>query len=208
MSDTHKGELSAQNLSLYRTSPYTIYCDKFISENEKDLRGPYRELLQERGQEHERTVIQKEYPQWERITYKEPEEGFLRLLEEMERGADVICGLPIFLLPENMQGRADILEKQKNHSSVFGHYHYVVKEIKLSKNIKEEHIIQGAFYTYVIGKIQEYLPESFYIINRDYEEMEFVFNDYQAHLEEAIKGTQAILDGAEVPTPTYNGSVM
>ena len=205
-SGNDKGELTAQNVSLYHDSPYTIYCEAFISEDKKDQRSPYRELLHERGQEHERHVIEKKYPKLEAISYKKPEEGFLRLLEEMARGAEVICGLPIFFLPENMQGRIDVLEKRTGHASIFGDYHYVVKEIKLSKNIKKEHIIQGAFYTYLIDKIQEYLPEKFFIINRDYEEQEYRYKDYEAGLAKAIKGTQAILDGAEGPTPTYNGA--
>jgi predicted RecB family nuclease len=205
MSGPYKGELTAQNVSLYLNSPYTIYCEKFVSEDEKDPRSPYRELLHERGQEHEKRVIEKEYPEFEAITYREPEEGFLRLLEEMARGAEVICGIPIFFLPENMQGKIDVLEKQTEQGSPFGAYHYVVKEIKLSKNIKEEHIIQGAFYTYVIAKIQQHVPERFFIINRDYEEQEYRYKDYEADLAKAIKGTQAILDGAEEPTATYNG---
>lgn len=205
LSGAYKGELTAQNVSLYHNSPYTIYCEKFVSEDEKDPRGPYRELLQERGQEHEKRVIEREYPQWKEIVFEEPKEGFLKLLEEMARGAEVICGLPIFFLPENMQARIDILEKQKDHSSIFGNCYYVVKEIKLSKNIKEEHIIQGALYTYIISKIQEYLPERFFIINRDYEEQEYIFKNYEQALKNAIKGTQAILGGVEEPTPTYNG---
>lgn len=205
MSGPYKGELTAQNVSLYHISPYTIYCDRFVSEDKKDPRSPYRELLHERGREHEKHVIEKSYPSFESIVYREPKEGFLRLLEEMARGANVICGLPVFFLQENIQGRIDALEKRTVHSSVFGNYHYVVKEIKLSKNIREEHIIQGAFYTYVIGKIQEYLPETFFIINRDCEEREYAFKDCEADLTKAIKGTQAILDGVEVPTPTYNG---
>ena len=204
-SGSQQGELTAQNVSLYPTSPFAIYCDKFVSQDERDPRSPYRELLQERGQEHERRVIEKECPGFEQVPYKEPEEGFLRLLEEMARGADVICGLPIFYFPENMQGRIDTLEKYAEKSSVFGDYHYVVKEIKLSKNIKEEHILQGAFYTYIISKMQGYLPKSFFIINRDYEKQEYLFNDHEAQLMAAIRGTQSILDGVEVPTPTYNG---
>jgi uncharacterized protein len=204
-SGSQPGELTAQNVSLYHTSPFAIYCEKFVSQDEREPRSPYRELLQERGQEHERRVIEREYPEFAPILYKEPEEGFLKLLEEMAGGADVICGLPILYFPENMQGRIDILEKRAEGSSAFGHYHYVVKEIKLSKNIKEEHILQGAFYTYVISKIQEYLPERFFIINRDYEEQEYVFKDHEEDLMAAIRGTQSILDGAEEPTPTYNG---
>jgi uncharacterized protein len=205
VSGTYKGDLTAQNISLYHTAPYAIYCEQFVSEDKRDPMSPYRELLVERGIEHEKHVIEAGYPECEAVEYREPEEGFMKLLGAMNRGAEVICGLPLLYLPENMQGITDILRKRTDHSSVFGGYYYVVKEIKLAKNIKEEHILQGAFYTYLIGKIQDYLPETFSIINRDYEEQEYRYADYEESLKEAIEGTRAILDGREVPTPTYNG---
>jgi len=201
----YEGELTAQNVSLYHISPFTIYCEKFASHDEEDPLSPYRELLFERGQDHEIHFIEKEYPEFKLITYKDREEGFLKLLKEMARGAEVICGMPMLFLPENLQGQIDVLEKRTDHLSVFGDYYYVVKEIKLAKNIRKEHIIQGAFYTYLIAQIQEYLPEAFFIINRDFQEFEYRYRDYEQELATAIEGTQAILDGAAVPTPTYNG---
>ena len=205
LSGPRKGDLTAQNVSLYHTSPYAIYCEEFVSEDKRDPRSPYRELLHERGSEHEKKVIETGYPEGEAVEYKEPEEGFLKLLEAMARGAEVICGLPLLYLPENMQGIIDILQKRTDHSSVFGGYYYLVKEIKLAKNIREEHILQGAFYTYLIARIQDYLPERFSIINRDYEEQEYPYADYEESLKKAVEGTRAILEGREVPTPTYNG---
>jgi len=205
VSGTYKGDLTAQNISLYHTSPYAIYCEEFVPEENKDPISPYRELLHERGTEHEKKVVETRYPEGEAVEYKEPEEGFMKLLEAMERGAEVICGLPLLYLPENMQGIIDILQKRTDHSSVFGDYYYLVKEIKLAKNIREEHIIQGAFYTYLIGKIQDYLPETFSIINRDYKEHEYRYADYKESMAKAIEGTRDILEGKEVPTPTYNG---
>lgn len=198
------GELTAQNVSLYTVSPFSIYCEKFVPASEKDPLGPYRELLQERGIEHEAAVLEKFHPGLKRVEYTDSRQGFRLLLDEMERGADVICGLPLIYLPENLQGRFDILEKRRGQPSVFGPYHYVVKEIKVSKNIREEHILQGAFYTYLLSKIQKHLPERFFIINRDVEETAHDYRDHEADLLRAIGGTRAILDGRELPTPTYN----
>jgi uncharacterized protein len=201
------GEITAQNVSIYTVSPYSIYCEKFVPASEKDPLGPYRELLQERGIEHEAAVLEKFYPGRKRIEYIDSRQGFRLLLDEMERGAEVICGLPLIYLPENLQGRFDILEKKTDDTSVFGPYHYVVKEIKVSKNIREEHIFQGAFYTYLLSKIQKRLPETFFIINRDFEETAYDYKDHEADLLRALQGTQAILDGRELPTPTYNAGV-
>ncbi len=201
-----KGGLTAQNVSLYHASPFTIYCENFISSEEKDPMSPYRELLLERGREHERRVIEVAFPSCRRFHYETPEDGFRKLLAEMARGSEVICGPPLFYLPENMRGIADILEKRNDHHSVFGNYHYIVTEIKQARRIKKEHILQGAFYTCVLAKIQEHLPGIFRIINHDLKIQEYSFSDYEAELHSAMKGTQAILDGTERPTATYNAA--
>jgi uncharacterized protein len=201
-----KSGLTAQNVSLYHASPFTIYCENFISAEEKDHMSPYRELLLERGREHERRVIETAFPSCRPLHYEKPEEGFRRLLDEMASGAEVICGSPLFYLPENMRGIADILEKRNDHPSIFGNYYYIVTEIKQAKRIKKGHILQGAFYTCVLAKIQEHLPGIFRIINHDMETREYSFSDYEADLQIAVKGTRAILVGIERPTATYNAA--
>jgi predicted RecB family nuclease len=206
LSGPFRGELTAQNVSLYHTSPFTIYCEKFVSAEEKDPLSPYRELLMERGLEHEKRTIECKYPECRPIHFSTPETGFRMILEEMARGTRIICGLPLLYLPENVQGRIDILEKTYDHPSIFGDYHYIVTEIKQARSIRKEHILQGTFYTYILAKIQEYLPSKFRIINHDIEIRSYSFSDYEADLLHAIKGTQAILDGRERPTATYNAS--
>jgi len=201
-----RGELTTQNVSIYHTSPFTIYCEKFVSAEEKDPISPYRELLLERGIEHEQRTIEGKYPECRPIRFETPEEGFRMILEEMARGAEVICGLPLLYLPENMQGRIDVIEKRYDHPSNFGNYHYIVTEIKQAKKIRKEHILQGAFYTFMLARIQEYLPATFRIINHDFELQSYSFSDYEEELSRAIKGTRAVLDGMERPTATYNAS--
>jgi predicted RecB family nuclease len=201
---TLSGELTAKNVSLYYRSPYSIWCEKFAAREHREPLGPYRELLLERGIEHEKRVLQTRYPGFAPIAYREPREGFLHLLEQMASGTDVICGLPMLDLPANLQGRIDVLEKRTDQGSRFGDYHYVVKEIKLAGNIEETHILQAAFYTYLLSRIQGFLPERFTLINRDLVESECRYGDYEKKLHDAISGTQRILDGVEKPAPTYN----
>jgi uncharacterized protein len=206
LSGPFQGDLTAQNISLYHTSPFTIYCEKFVSAKEKDPMSPYRELILERGLQHEQRVIERKYPECRTIEFEMPEEGFRTILEEMAKGRGVICGLPLLLLPENMQGKIDVLERRNDGSSVFGNYYYLVTEIKLVKKIRREHILQAAFYTYMLSKVQEYMPHIFRLINHDFRVFEYSFADYETALQSALKGTRAILDGREVPTATYNAS--
>ena len=111
-------------------------------------------MLFEQGKLHENQVIKAKYPGTEKTKYKSLEEGFKLLLEGMKNGSRVICGAPAFYLPEGLTGIFDVIEKRKGAPSIFGSYHYIVKEIKLARNMQNYHIYQGAFYNYLLGKIQ------------------------------------------------------
>lgn len=199
------GDLTAQAVSLYHRSPYTIWCGKFAPDEHRDPLGPYRELLLERGIEHEKRVLAARWPGCTAASFHEPLEGFRLLVERMVGGASAVCGLPMFYLPEGLQGRPDVLVKREGVQSVLGNYAYEVYEIKLAANIEEPHILQAVFYSYLLSKIQGRLPERFFVINRDHDERAYRTADYEAALRDAIAGTRRILEGAEQPSPTYNG---
>lgn len=194
--------LTATTVALYITSPFAIYCDKFVSEKERDLISKYQKLLFDRGKEHETQTVKQKYPDMVAIRFTTPEEGFKLALEAMASGSQVMHGMPVFYLPEGLLGRVDVLEKSNSNSSMFGKYHYVIKEIKLAKNIRNDHIIQGAFYNYMLGRIQGFTPTTFYVINRDGEESQYNYSNYEGVLLEAIEGSRKILQGNAV-LPTY-----
>ena len=118
----------------------------------------------------------------------------------MKNGSSVICGAPAFYLPEGLTGIFDVIEKRKGAPSIFGSYHYVVKEIKLARNMQNYHIYQGAFYNYLLGKMQGYTPLAFYFINRDHEELVIEYD--KDKLLEIVGSIREILKGAKV-SPTY-----
>ncbi|MFQ5975845.1 MAG: TM0106 family RecB-like putative nuclease [Candidatus Hydrothermarchaeales archaeon] len=192
--------ITARTIYNYLKSPFIVYCDKFVKEEEKDPISEFQKLLFEQGQEHEKNVIEKDYPEVETKEYETKEEGFGLLLEAMKKGEHTIAGLPLLYLQEGLEGRIDLLEKNTNSPSIFGEYHYVVKEIKLAKNIQRHHIYQTAFYNYLLGKIQDYTPENFILINRDHEEKEYQYNPEK--LLEIIDDIKEIQNGKTV-TPTY-----
>ncbi|GFP32902.1 hypothetical protein HKBW3S42_01209 [Candidatus Hakubella thermalkaliphila] len=98
--------------------------------------------------EHE-AVIETAYPEAEKLEYKTLKEGFRVLLEEMNKGVRVLCGLPAFYLSEGLMGIFDVVERRDTEPSIFGPYHYVVKEIKLAKNIqKTPHLSGGLLQLY------------------------------------------------------------
>ena len=120
----------------------------------------------------------------------------------MVSGTDVLHGAPIYYLPEGVYGIADILEKSNTESSIFGNYHYTIKEVKLAKNIQEKHLLQGAFYNYLIGKIQGVTPKTFAMINGDGEESLHEYSDYDSLLFDSIHGARKILQGGSI-SPTH-----
>jgi len=199
------GGITAHEVSLYRRSPYSIWCGKFAPPEHRDPLGPYRELLLERGIEHEKRVIAARWPGCEAAPFRDPLEGFRLLVDRMAGGADAICGLPLFYLPEDLHGRPDVLLKREGVPSAFGDYAYEVVEIKLAARIEEPHILQAAFYTYLLSKIQGCMPERFSVINRDHAEQAYRSADYGETLRAAIAGARRILEGSERPSPTYNG---
>jgi len=177
-----------------------VHCAKFAPEDKKDPLTEYQQLLFDQGVTHETQVIEIVYPEAEKMEYETPEEGFRMLLEGMNKGIRGICGLPAFYLPEGLMGRFDVIERIDTKSSIFGPYHYVVKEIKLAKNIQKHHRYQAAFYNYMLGKIQGYTPPVFYVINRDFDEYEF--DNDEDELLAILDDIREILKGREV-SPTY-----
>jgi uncharacterized protein len=192
--------ITARTVYNYCVSPFMVHCDKFGPQEKKDPLNEYDKLLFEQGKSNENQVIASCYPGLKKAEFTSLEEGFRLLLMKMKKGASVVCGLPVFYLPEGLTGICDVLEKRKEQKSIFGNYHYIVKEIKLARNIQSAHINQAAFYNYLLGKIQGYTPNTFYLINRDLEETEQVYNEPE--LMNKLSDIREILNGKKV-NPTY-----
>ena len=199
-SDTEK--LTARDVVKYITSPFAIHCDKFAPEAEKDEITAFEELLFQRGNDHEDQTVHDKFPNSVTIPFERPEDGFKLTIDSMVSGTDILHGAPIYYLPEGVYGIADILEKSDTESSIFGNYHYTIKEVKLAKNIQEKHLLQGTFYNYLIGKIQGVTPKTFAMINGDGEESLHEYSDYDSLLFDSIDGARKILQGGSI-SPTH-----
>ena len=194
--------LTATTVATYITSPFKIHCDNFVSKDEKDKITEYQKLLFQKGKDHETQFVRDTYPEMAPIQYTNPEDGFKLSIESMISGIDTLHGMPIYFLPEGLYGITDILEKSNKGSSIFGKYHYTVKEIKLAKNIHAGHLLQGAFYNYLLGQIQGIIPKTFSLINGDGEESIHEYSDHESSLFDSIEGVRKILQGEEI-SPTH-----
>jgi len=202
MTESVTEKLTARTVATYITSPFAIHCDKFAPEAEKDEITAFEELLFQRGNDHENQTVHAKFPNLVTIPFERPEDGFKLTIDSMVSGTDVLHGAPIYYLPEGVYGIADILEKSDTESSIFGNYHYTIKEVKLAKNIQEKHLLQGAFYNYLIGKIQGVTPKTFAMINGDGEESLHEYSDYDSLLFNSIDGARKILQGGSI-SPTH-----
>ena len=184
----------------YVVDPFKVWCEFHAPHEEKDHKDTYLDFLMEQGNEHEKKTIGKKYPLAEMHTFKTLEKGFESVIASMIKGTDTIGNAPLLFRPERLSGIVDVLEKNTSSPSIFGDYHYTVNEIKLAKNIKGHHIKQGAFYNYLIGIIQGYTPEIFYLINREGKKTTHIYNESELF---AILGDiRDIYNGKNI-APTY-----
>ncbi len=199
--------ITASMVKEYVKSPFNLWCNLFAPESEKDTPSEYYKLLNERGIQHETVTIQEMYPDAQKLEFKTLPEGFKLLLGEFAKGTGALTNMPMFFKPEGLMCKPDIVQINDSHKSIFGDYHYIVAEIKSAKNIDQhpEHIMQAALNNYVIGKIQGYIPNTFFVVNRDKEVFSILFKECEEPLQRILMNILEIINGKEV-TPTV-GSV-
>ena len=194
-------EVIARDVSMALESPFALRCEYHVDTSKKDPDDSFNKLLRERGIAHEEKMIDTNYPRAIPIKYDTQEEGFAEALKIMAANAAVLDNPPLFYRPEGMHGRPDVLVKCDGRSA-FGGHHYRVVEIKLIKTPKKKHILQAAFYNKLVGFVQQYTPEQFFIIGGDGMMHEYDYGDYADSLDEMIILVRRIRDGY-VPPPVY-----
>lgn len=186
-------EVSATSVYQFAQSPFALWCEAFAPREARDGVDEFLEMLLQQGRDHEARVVAARFPDAVAIPPVSLEADLLRVVELMASGAAAIHGAALAWLPEGLHGRADVLERRDDAPSVFGPYHYAVKEIKLARNLKDEHRLQAAFYHYVLARIQGYAPASFAVVNRDHEESRFAYDE--AEVQATLRAIRAIQDG-------------
>ncbi len=203
MAGRHRSKftITGQTVLKYHISPFIVWCNAFAPPEEREPESKYMHLLFERGIQHEKNVLASLFQDAVHVSIVSFEQGFQEVLDSCGKGVRALTSAPIFYLQEDAYGIADVLQRSDAHSSVFGNFHYVVKEIKSAKHIKHEYIMQAAFYNYVLGNIQGYTAPKFYLINREQKEFEYEYEKYHDELMQSLADIRAILKGKDV-SPT------
>jgi len=186
-----KNKITGTNVKDYFDSKFKLWCKFHAPSSEKDEISAYMKMLSENGKKFENKFLKENHPSFKEISIETTEEVF----KELNKNIDVFSNLAIF--HENFLGKPDLLVKQKGVSSL-GDYYYIVKEIKSAKNIKRSHIMQAAFYNYLIGKMQGLTPKKFFLINGENKEKSYHFEDYEINLTEALIEIQEIKKNKEI----------
>ncbi|MBI4181407.1 MAG: hypothetical protein HY520_00365, partial [Candidatus Aenigmarchaeota archaeon] len=187
----------------YAINPYFVWCEANAPRSEKDPESPYMTLIFENGRVHEQEVCDLQFPGGVALDPTLYEQAFRQTLEALFQGEKYIKNGIVYFLPEGYVAVPDILEK-KQGPSLLGDFHYEVIEVKSSRQIRTEHILQGAYYTFIMGIIQGVTPEAFSLVdgkkNREY----FSYKEYEPLLQETIRSIKDIYQGKEVPPSKLN----
>tara|TARA_Y100000310_G_scaffold337163_1_gene423534 strand:+ start:114 stop:1409 length:1296 start_codon:yes stop_codon:yes gene_type:complete len=188
--------------------PYATYCEFFVSPELKDEISEFGRKLINWGNEVEKNYVESLQPGLTSKTCFFNEGGVRNSLQDCLNGDEFIYNPPLFYLDDDLAGKADLLRKDESHPSNFGDHHYIVEEIKFSKDFhkydKSHYLYQGVFYNYLLGLIQGYTPEIFYMVDRMGNRNEFIYSNYESGLMTILDGIREIKNGNLFPIPEMN----
>lgn len=197
-----KAELSASEIYKLMNDPFWIWCQLHAPKEEAiEIKDRHLDLLFEKGKIFEQNWVQKNYPNFIRVTPEYGEEAINRTIELMMIGIDVIYQ-PFFRSEsEYLKGKGDLLIKDTTHKSKFGDYHYRIEEIKNSKEVKTYHKLQTACYNFILSSIQGYLPEKITIILEDKKEI-VDYKKIEKEFKKYVQLWRDIRDEKVIPLPS------
>jgi len=179
--------------------PFSVWCDYHAPKSEAvEEISRYEQIKMDREKKFEEKWIKENYPEAVKIEPEQEIEALINTLEAMVEGAPAIHGAQLWLLRDEMYGQADLLVLSHGKSDL-GTYHYKVKEIERSKiTMVESHIYQGAIYNRMLGAIQGYLPESYYVVTPS-RETGICYEDYSGQPNKLLAEWRRIRDGEYFP---------
>ncbi len=211
--------ISGSDVSLFLKSPFSLYCKNFVDHSEMDSYDYSQEIFTKYGHDYEGELLNKKYPDIPHKKHSQKKQtkhrktnpdntrkrNFQKTLYHMYNGTESLLEPLLCFLPWGMHGSPDILERQEGESN-FGEYHYIVKEIKSSKKIKQRHTMQAAFYNMMLGEIQGYIPEKFHLLNGAGDDIEYSYKECREELASILTKIVKIKNG-HVPPALYGRGI-
>jgi predicted RecB family nuclease len=166
---------------------------------------PMLVLLQERGQEFERSYLRLLHEQGKTIV--EPDDGkdeldVERTLAAMKAGVDVIYQAS--LRSDPWQGRADFLVKVDTPSDL-GEWSYEVIDAKLARETRAGTILQLCLYGELAAKLQGRMPKEMHVITPEDGRLmhSYRLDDFMAYYRLVKSNVLKIVKANQQEIPTY-----
>ncbi|MFO8073635.1 MAG: hypothetical protein R6V85_17380 [Polyangia bacterium] len=145
-------------------------------------------LFQVKGDEHERSYLEKLERERGRVAAVEPsgslEERAARTMDAMRSGADVV--FQATLLDHPWRGYADFLIKVESHSNL-GAFSYEVAGTKLARTARPKHVVQISVYSGLLEKIQGAMPKRMHLVLGDETTVSFRTDSVARYVDRACR---------------------
>jgi len=177
--------------------PFWIWCEYHAPAHERvEEETLYERHRMQQGVLWEAQYVAENFPEAYEVKSNWGLEAVRETIGALLAGERVVHGGALWLLGEDVYGKSDLLVRCDDHPSDLGDFHYRVKEIKHSKDVKPYHELQAAVYTWMLGELQGYRPESFDIVLRDGEgERTLAYPTAADRMREQLSRWRRIRDG-------------
>lgn len=159
----HPYKLSGKHFGDYLICKRRAWFNFFASDSLKAPDPSYLKSLQLDGSEFEKFIYSKTpFKSAKKIPqYKDKQRRIDETIKAIEDGESNI--LQAYLAYDDLVGISDVLEKVDDASVEKGYY-YRVGDIKYSKDVTTAYVLQIYFYSFLLSKIQSFLPSEGFII--------------------------------------------
>ncbi len=182
----------------YFINPFFVWCEAFAPREEMDPKSAYMEMILRNGRDHEDEVCRELYPGGVSLDPTLHEKAFMQSLDAMFSGEKYVKNGIFYNLPESFVAVPDILVKEPG-ASIFGEWHYEIVEVKSSKQIRNEHVMQAAYYNHVISLLQGFTPKKFFLVDGQKSIQEFRYSEYREKVIGVIGDIKNIYAGRKPP---------
>jgi predicted RecB family nuclease len=177
--------------------PFWVWCEYHAPWQERvDETTLFDRHRMQMGNEWEDRYVANNFPNAHVIKSQWGEDSLRETLMAMLQGEAAISDGALWLLGEEVYGKADILVRCNDCPSDLGTYHYRVKEVKNSKEVKEYHQLQAAVYNWMLGELQGFRPATFDVVLREGEgEVSVEYESVVGQMDGLLTQWRVIRDG-------------
>ncbi len=188
--------------------PFWIWCEYHAPQNERvDETTLFDQYRMDLGNVWEDRYVAENFPDAYVVESRWGAQAVRETIGAMLRGESAIHGGALWLLGEDVYGKSDILVRCDDHPSDLGDFHYRVKEVKNSKEVKPYHQLQAAVYNWILSELQGFCPDSFDIVLREGGgEQTVAYETVVDQMRQYLTQWQQIRDGKMRLDPRYYNS--